>query len=66
MNRGIIGIKGNLFKVLRKFPEHRINLEKGNISDLKKYFHCDTLFKAQGFLWICNEIQDVEYEEIKE
>ena len=60
----IIEIQGKLFQVKRKFPEHRINLEKGNVSDLKQYFHCDTIFKAQGQLWVCNEIKDVSYEEI--
>ena len=54
-----------MFQVKRKFPEHRINLEKGNIADLKLFFYCDTLFKAQGYLWVCNEIKDIEYEEIK-
>ena len=61
----IINIQGKLFQVKRKFPEHRINIEKGNIADLKLFFHCDTLFKAQGYLWVCNEIKDVSYEEIK-
>ena len=59
----IIEIPGKLFQVKRKFPEHRINLEKGNVSDLKQFFHCDTIFKAQGQLWVCNEIKDVDYEE---
>ena len=61
----IIEIQGTLFQVKRKFPEHRINLEKGNIADLKLFFHCDTLFKAKGYLWVCNKIKDVSYEEIK-
>ena len=60
----IIEVQGKLFQVLRKFPENRINLEKGSIEDLKIFFHCDTLFKAQGHLWVVNEIKDVSYEEI--
>ena len=55
-----------MFQVKRKFPEHRINLKKGNPSDLKIFFHCDTIFKAQNMIWFCNEIETVEYEEIKE
>jgi len=62
-NQEIIEIQGKLFQVLRKFPENRINLEKGSIEDLKLFFHCDTLFKAQGLLWVVNEIKDVSYEE---
>ena len=65
-NLEIIGVQGKLFQVLRKFPENRINLEKGSIEDLKIFFHCDTLFKAQGNLWVVNEIKDVSYEEIKD
>ena len=61
----IIEIQGKLFQVKRKFPEHKINLEKGSISYLKLFFHCDTLFKAQGYLWVCNKIEDISYEEIK-
>ena len=61
----IIGIQGKLFQVKRKFPENRINLQKGSIDDLKLFFHCDTLFKAQGYLWVVNEIKDISYEEIR-
>mgnify|MGYP001249353876 CR=1 FL=1 len=63
-NLEIIEIQGKLFQVKRKFPENRINLSKGSIEDLKLFFHCDTLFKAQGILWVVNEIKDVSYEEI--
>ena len=63
-NLKIIEVQGSLFQVLRKFPENRINLEKGSIEDLKTFFHCDTLFKAQGYLWVVNEVKNVSYEEI--
>ena len=64
MKNEIIEVQGRLFQVKRKFPEDRINLKKGSIDDLKKFFHCDMLFKAQGILWVVNEIKDVSYEEI--
>ena len=60
----VIEVQGRMFQVKRTFPEYRINLEKGNVSDLKQYFHCDTLFKADGLLWICNEIKEIDYEEL--
>ena len=60
----IIEIQGKMFQIKRKIPEHQINLKKGNIEDLKLFFHCDTLFKAQGYLWVVNEIKDISYEEI--
>lgn len=65
MGKKIIEIQGKLFQVKRKFPESRINLEiEDSVSTLKQYYHCDTMFKAQGFLWLCNEIKEIEYEEI--
>jgi len=51
-----------MFQVKRKFPQHRINLKKGNPADLKIFFHCDTIFKSQGLIWFCNEIHTIEYE----
>ena len=66
MGKEIIQVNGRWFQVLRKFKENRIDLNKGSIKDLKIFFHCDSLFKAQGLLWICNEIHEVEYEEIED
>ena len=65
MRNNIIEIQGNLFQVNIIYQKHQINLEKGSIDDLKLFFHCDTLFKAQGFLWVVNEIKEIEYEEIR-
>ena len=65
INQQIIEIQGKLFQVKRKFPEKRINLEvEDGVKILKQYYHCDTMFKAQGLLWLCNEIKEVEYEEL--
>tara|TARA_Y100000593_G_scaffold75215_1_gene138712 strand:+ start:229 stop:432 length:204 start_codon:yes stop_codon:yes gene_type:complete len=62
----IIEIQGRMFQVKRKFPEHQINLNVENgIMILKQYYHCDTMFKANGQLWLCNEIKEISYEEIK-
>ena len=38
--------------------------KKESIVILKQYYHCDTIFKAQGFLWLCNKVEDIKYEEI--
>ena len=64
-DKNIITIQGRMFQVKRKFPQNRINLEKGNVADLKTFFHCDTVFKAQGMVWLCNEIKTIEYEELR-
>ena len=65
INQEIINIQEKLFQVKRKFPEHRINLEKGNPTDLKIFFHCDTIFKSKGLIWFANEIKTIEYEELR-
>ena len=65
IHREIIKIQERMFQVKRKFPQHRINLEKGNPSDLKMFFHSDTIFKAQGLIWFADEIKNIEYEEIR-
>ena len=66
MRNEIIEIQGKLFQVKRKFPENRINLDiKDGVTTLKQYYHCDSMFKAQGLLWLCNEIKETSYEEIK-
>ena len=65
-NQNKIEIQGRLFQVKRKFPESRINLNiKDGVTTLKQYYHCDTIFKSQGLIWLCNEIKDVEYEELR-
>ena len=66
MGREIIDIQGRLFQVVRKFKQERINLDiENSVVILKQYYRCDTMFKSQGLLWLCNEIKDIEYEEIE-
>ena len=67
IHQKIITIQGRMFQVKRKFSEYRINLNvKDGVAILKQYYHCDTMFRAQGFLWLCNEVKDINYEEITE
>ena len=63
----IITIQGRMFQVKRKIPLNQLNLEKHKdwVSLLKQFYHVDSLFKAEGYLWLFNEIKYVEYEEIK-
>ena len=64
LNQEIIEIQGRMFQVKRKFPLERLNLNVNDwVSLLKQYNHVDSLFKAQGQLWLCNEIKTIEYEE---
>ena len=63
----IITIQGRMFQVKRKFPLDRLNLNVDDwVNTLKQYYHVDSLFKAEGKLWLCNEIKTVEYEEIRD
>ena len=66
IDKNVITIQGRMFHVKRKFPLNRLNL---NVEDwvnvMKQYYHVDSLFKAEGHLWLCNEIKTIEYEEIK-
>jgi len=65
INQQIIEIQGKLYQLKRKFLEERVNLDiEDGVSTLKQYYHCDSMFKAQGFLWLCNEIKETEYEEL--
>jgi hypothetical protein len=62
----IITIQGRMFQVKRKLPLKQLNLNVDDwVNTMKQYYHADSLFKAEGMLWICNEIKDVKYEEIR-
>lgn len=66
IHQKIITIQGRMFQVKRKFPEQRINLKVDNaIETLKQFYHCDTIFKSQGLIWLCNEIKEINYVEIE-
>ena len=66
IHQKIITIQGRMFQVKRKFPEQRINLKIDNaIETLKQFYHCDTIFKSQGLIWLCNEIKEINYVEIE-
>ncbi len=56
-----------MFQVKRKIPLNQLNLNKHKnwISIFKQFYHVDSMFKAEGLLWLCNEIKYIEYEEIK-
>ena len=68
MNRNdIIKVNGRMFQVKRKIPESYINMDKfeDGVSLLKQYYHVDTILRAKGLLWFCNEIETIDYVEIK-
>ena len=46
-------------KETEKTTQEAINL-------VKKYWHCDTVLKKENIYYFCNEIQTIDYEEIKD
>ena len=67
INQKVIEIQGRMFQVKRKFPLHQLNLNINDwVSIIKQYYQVDSLFKAEGYLWLCNEIKYIEYEEIRD
>jgi len=46
-----------LYRTIREF-------EKLEPNTLKEYWYCDTVLKKEDIYYFCNEIKDIEYEEI--
>ena len=63
----IIEIQDRMFQVKRILPESKIKIDEFEdwASLLKQYYHVDTILRANGNLWMCNEINEIKYEEIK-
>ena len=60
----IIKIQDRMFQIKKILPESKINMNnKDWPSFLKDYYHVDTILRANGELWMCNEIKEIEYEE---
>ena len=55
-----------MFQIKIILPESKIKINKVEdwASLLKQYYHIDTILRANGQLWLCNEIKEIEYEEI--
>ena len=60
----IIEVQDRMFQIKRVLPESKINEVEDWVSLLKQYYHCDTMFRAKGHLWLCNKIIDIDYEEL--
>tara|TARA_Y100001963_G_C6518280_1_gene325399 strand:- start:289 stop:519 length:231 start_codon:yes stop_codon:yes gene_type:complete len=61
----ILEVQGKMFQVKRILPESKINMNNEDWpSFLKEYYHVDTILKANGQLWMCNEIKTIDYDEI--
>ena len=55
-----------MFQVKKILPESKININNEEwVPFLKEYYHVDTVLRANGNLWMCNEIKEIDYVEIK-
>ena len=64
----ILKIQDRMFQVNRIIPESKIKIKEFKdewVSLLKQYYHVDTILRANGELWMCNEIKTIDYVEIK-
>jgi hypothetical protein len=64
----ILKIQDRMFQVKRILPESKIKIKEFKdewVSLLKQYYHVDTILRANGELWMCNEIKTIDYVEIK-
>ena len=46
-----------LYRTVREF-------EKLDPNILKEYWYCDTVLKKEDMFYFCNEIKEIEYEEV--
>jgi len=60
----IIAVHDKLYKVKRVLPEDRIKMIDGWAEVLRTLYHADIVFKRNGFLYICETIDDLDYEPI--
>ena len=61
----ILEVQGRMFQVKRILPESKIKINEFEdewVSLLKQYYYVDTILRANGQLWMCNEVQTIEYE----
>ena len=62
----ILEVQGRMFQVKRILPESKIKINEFEdwATLLKQYYHVDTILRANGQLWMCNEIKIIDYVEI--
>ena len=60
--KNIVYNKDKAYQLVRVIPETQ--LKNPDTRVLKEWFKCDTLLRAEGKLYICRLIEEIEYEEI--
>lgn len=60
INRNVISVKGELYLVHRELRDS----EKWDVSLLKEHMNCTHAFKNDGVLYMCREIETINYQEL--
>ena len=63
--RDVIGFGDRLFLLYRTVKESEKTTQEA-VNLVKKYWHCDIVLKKENIYYFCNEIQTIDYEEIKD
>ena len=53
-----IKFNDNLYILKAKYPQERVRLDK--IQELRELLECDVVLKQNGWLFYCEQIQEVE------
>ena len=64
MHYKVIAIHGKLYKVKRVLPETRIKMIDGWADVLRTLYHADVIFKRDGQLYICENVDDIDHDPI--
>jgi len=60
INLETISIQDNLFQVYRKLKDN----EKWDSTLLKKLWNCTHVFRHNGMLYVCREIETINYQQL--
>ena len=59
INREVISVKGELYLVYRQLKDE----SKWDVDILKKLWNCTHAFRNDGILYMCREIETINYQE---
>ena len=59
INREVINVRGELYLVHRQLKDE----SKWDVDILKKLWNCTHAFKNNGILYMCREIETINYQE---
>jgi hypothetical protein len=59
INREVISVKGELYLVYRQLKDK----SKWDVDILKKLWNCTHAFRNNGILYMCREIETINYQE---